>query len=403
MENKIEDSKTSKAKLAYLLSSCHLLPSLLFKNLINKFAKTQIVATRHYFNVFIKFKKHENEKSYLIDSIEYDFIGQYDDLIKKIFIKFVSDNLKPIPYINISNLVSSNYKNSLLCLLNIKALIKYFSNNYNYLFIPIIINYGTASYINHQTALIINLKEKIFLFYEPYGKYSKFGLSYINIMRIFCNNIDNTYNYDTYHNYFNLTNGIQNIILIKNNNLADISNFENKFLNILSKFNELTMNNNSYNANNYNKYTFKSKNNYDDKTLQCIFLLDSIDHYIIKIKQNVNKQEFYKLYEDILQLYHGYNSKTCVSITLVELKYFFENIKSIEVERLQNPTNAITINKLYNQFTDVDLNDDNNMVNTILMNKIYQLVVEFSFKKNLLNYLSSREINSQEICNNIFI
>ena len=204
MENKIEDSKTAKAKLAYLLSSCHLLPSLLFKNLINKFAKTQIVATRHYFNVFIKFKKHE--KSYLIDSIEYDFIGQYDDLINIIFTKFVSDNLKPIPYINIRNLVSSNYKNSLLCLLNIKALIKYFSNNYNYLFIPIIINYGTASYINHQTALIINLKEKIFLFYEPYGKYSKFGLSYINTMRIFCNNIDNTYNYDTYHNYFNLTN-----------------------------------------------------------------------------------------------------------------------------------------------------------------------------------------------------
>jgi hypothetical protein len=401
----------SNAKLAYMLSTCPKLNNGLMSVMLKQFGASKTVATRHYFELWVHLHEphtiDEKNSSGLIsnnfteNSKIADFKSTYESTefkVKRVKFKFAGSKdpaiINALQYNNYCNLTSDemiNIHNNLLkvditlnahqivAIYSIATLIKkYKAANFTYLFIPVILDYGRGGGIVHQTALIIDLVENKFIYYEPYGVYKKYNLSYKNavgeLLSCFNNFSDmsgkDKISYTTYHDMLGLNKGIQKILLEKNNERSE--EFNKKYDMLLQKLKE-TFPNENFEPNN------KTSDITDDKTLKILNLLHNIDNFYI---DNLSEEDTYKYHEILNEAfiqYHDYNSKTCVSITMVELDKFFKMTQdNVHIRDIPEK-----IKSYYTRYTNVENPND------ILMTDIYKLVDLFKDTKKFKNILAA--------------
>jgi len=379
------------AKLAYLLSSCHKFTDSFMTMMTKQFEEGHTLATRHYFNLVIKLKEPTNGKynnKFAIDQVEYEFAGTNDIVIGTALQAFNTQKLSwEISELcsNLNNQGISLTYNQLISLLTIAAVVKYYKyHKYKYSFFPITLDYGRGKML-HQTALIIDYKGR-FIYYEPYGKYMKYDKSYAECvcdlfgafatLQLF---ETNEFESLTYHKFLNLSDGIQNIIRTKNNALSKY--FEESYKNITEEIGKLMP---QYNVN--NKKTIDAT----DLTIKVIDLL-SFMNYISDNAANLSSDDFTKFMELMnksIELYHNYNSKTCVTITLIEMNEFFK-------ASIQNDTGiSETIKNLYGEF-------DIEKPNSVLMGKLNALLTVFHNHAEISEIINEN-YNTDTMCNRFF-
>jgi hypothetical protein len=345
--NKINIYK--QARLAYLLSSCHILSNIIFVNIIKQYQGQNLVAIRSNFKVYLNFKN--NNTVFTMNRLSCKFL----DLTKYEFIKLFCPHIKE----------GHDHNRHNCTIWHIKELITQFKNH-KYIMIPATIDYGIPDTMNHQAMLIIDMQDKIFMFYEPYGKYSKFNMSYDNaVLNLFKENIGNEFKYTTYHKYYNLDQGIQTILLEQNNAKP---NFKRDLENITK--NKIHL---------YKNYLVDPV----DKTIECMNVIENAEKNIISDNET---------YKKALELYYNYNSKTCVSITLVEMNNFL-SIASKNNSNVSKSILDISKSILYTY----------NTTNEKLMQEIYDLTIKFAKYNKLDKFLNNTTIDPKFICDQFFI
>jgi hypothetical protein len=280
----------------------------MFMALIKKYEKKCIVSTKYFYEIYLHFKK-ENDIFKLKNSNFY-FL-QNNDIADSIKNKIIENLNKSV---NISN-SENNWHNSFLALV-----LLYYKSKYKYLFLPIIVDYSIDNGLYHQCALLVNFTDNIFLFYEPYGEYIKYEASYIpavieflseyNFPDVFYEN--DKLRFDSWHHYFGLNTGIQTILLNTNNSKKEEFNKEKQeFINTL----DLETANKIKHKLEINKDKPINKYDYTMDTMYIISYFNNLDWSNIEDENNA------------LELYYKYNSKTCVTITITELDFYFSIVE----------------------------------------------------------------------------
>jgi hypothetical protein len=185
----------------------------------------------------------------------------------------------------------------------------------------------------HQCGLLVDLRDGNLIFYEPYLTFVKYGLDYAQTMKqyleIYAGALPPKFidgagaiKYHTFRDFFGIEKGIQTIILEKNNAneqafdealrglLRDVDAELPDLANIISK--DIAGDTNPVNA--------------VDKTIRILNVLECFVWH-----PNKNAQ-YEALLTRALELYHTYNSKTCVSITLTEISNLFSIYSAREAE-----------------------------------------------------------------------
>ena len=410
-------NKIKAAKLIKMLTMCGKLQNFMFMRLIKKYESKQIVCTKYFYEIYLKLKKNNNaqqskennnawqskennnaqQSKYLLDSVDISFLNnietehdatgilrQFNESARsntllgknsKVALKY---NLHEPYYSSFLNLINMYSENSL----NAKSANAKSANakpinatpqnakpQYQYLFLPVIVDYSIDVGLVHQCAIIVDLHNGVFLFYEPYGQYVKYGAEYYSAVKEFLNlyKLPSKYylssgelNYHTWHEYFDLPRGIQ-IILLKMHNEK-----KNQYEQDKAIFLQHVLEQNSAEHAKLISRIAIDKNlpvHMDDYTFDTLNILDFFTKY----------QVSNKLEADALYIYYKYNSKTCVTITITELDYFFENICKYKIDQQK-----IKMQEYYYEFQ-VRLND-----------KLFERALEFIYSSPaLINILNS--------------
>ena len=390
------------AKLAYLLCTCSKFNDAFMSAMCRQYEKYKTVATRHYFTLYITLGEKNTDK-FNVESVDFKFANSRNktlaDVLQMHNNKMLSWEMQTI-YENLQKQNISLDTYQLIGVFAIASLIKYYKNaGFKYAFIPIVINYGRGGGILHQAALIIDF-DGIFLFYEPYGKYTKYEKSYADAVCEFFHIFDNcdlfakpndithlnpklqNYNQcDTYHNFLGIDDtygGIQNIIMDINNSRS--KTFDIMYDQIIKEIKETFPN--------YNLEPIDdTKQDKKDYTYKILELLSNFDNSNIDRLSNTspeNKEKYNILLNRLLECYCCYNSKTCVTITLVELNEFFKhssslgkfdkvNLRKMQESRLKN---------LYNEFKVSN-------PNAVLMQKLNTLMDIFQNSDDIKNIINN--------------
>lgn len=299
------DCKIINAKLVYLLSICDAFKTSLIAKLIKSY---DYVATRHYFNIIIRLHEPDNSpKHFEIKDIYYKFANSHDTILGQMLQlhnnEILEESKWDVKYI--IDKLSKSVKPSITSVVAISTIVSLYKqfiidNGFKYVFVPVVIDYGRSSDFVHQAAVIIS--ENNVMFYEPYGLYEKYGIDYKRcINKLFGHIFTNA---TTYHDYYNLNSGIQKITLDKNN--ANV-NYKKDYETLLNTINT------TFPSIKIDKLT----NADGDKTFGIVEMLMQVDD------ANINTHEYASLLIDIMKHYCMYNSKTCVSITIVEMHNLF--------------------------------------------------------------------------------
>jgi hypothetical protein len=345
--------------------------------MVRKHEKNKTVATRHYFSLYIKLC--ENDDKFNIDTVDFQFAGSSDVIIADA-LQFSNNKLLSfeIPHIY-KNLIKEGIKlnaRQLVSLYTISALIKRYSGRgFKYVFIPVTLDYGRGGNIVHQTALLIDLSGK-FIFYEPYGKYTKHNKSYKSAIQTLFSVFSNVYTVHMYHDLYKLPHGIQHIILKNNNKLYN--EFDTEYELLLQQLKKR-----------YPDTNFSYDKDEHDHTYNIINLLSTIDKF------GDTDETYKKILDSVLMRYYEYNSKTCVSITLIEMNEFFE------ISTNYSPMNPIAeysfisakLTEYYSQFNVYK-------PNVVLMPKLNELINMFKYSNSVRKVIDS-EINIFKICKKI--
>jgi hypothetical protein len=317
----IEPRKLNLTKIIELLSSCGHIQDVMINSLIKNHEKGRVACGKYFYEVYIYLKKQDDVFKY--NGASFDFLrdSDYDtatiDAVISAFNKMGGINSE------IGIYAADIYAASFLALINL-----YSRQPYKYIYISVIIDYGTNSGLSHQTALIVDVQRGQFLYYEPYGKYEKYGARYSGAVLEFLQQYrfpDKYYiggqggnlKYDTWHNYFGLPNGIQTILMHAHNATRDQFLVDKSTLMDELKRRSLP---------NYNKLAAKlyvdkdHPAHKDDYTFDTLKIMGYFVDNPIEVN-NVTDRQY--LEQKALELYFKYNSKTCVTITLVEMNYFF--------------------------------------------------------------------------------
>jgi len=241
--------------------------------------------------------------------------------------------------------------------------------------IPVILDYGKNDKFVHQTMLIIDFDGKI-MFYEPYGKYIKYKMDYsacvCDLFSVFGKFFPDQSGgiCDTYHNIYGLDTGIQSIIMGINN--KKFTEFKEQYNTIIKKIQ------NTFPDMDYDKNAISTT---DDKTVKVLSLMGKLNNYGDVDDGDV--ETFKEIYNETMGIYCSMNSKTCVTITLVEMNYLLKIPKKEQEERLRN---------FYNGFR-VDA------PNIILMEKLSDLLKIFgkNERAKLLNIIK-KNIKTSQMC-----
>lgn len=384
-----------EAKLAYLLSTCHKFADKIFTKLIKKHEASRVACTKYYYN--LKFtldipqksdapdsnsdsNSDNNSRNFELKRVEGDFLySSWIDELKNydVYKSSILDDLNTLSAEE-KNQIKTNYLALLkrdaaqisaenedvddqMDLYTIINLIKMYENKYNYLFIPCILDYSQDVGLVHQCALIVDLKNGLFLFLDPYGSYIKYEHDYAHPIKTFLNiykdclsarfitNGADRIRFNTFHEHlFSKREGIQSIILNSNNASSTFAAKKDSLLESLKEsipdlFQKI------------NRAIEDDKNpvNKTDNTIHVLTILDNFEKYSASEEERVN---FDKLWESALELYYLYNSKTCVSITLVEMNAFFSNVDLVEFYnryRVETP-NKVLLGDIYKLVEELD-------------------------------------------------
>lgn len=364
------------AKLAYLLCTCPNFADSFYATIIKPFAKNKIVATRHMFVFFINlFEPTDSPNHFAVDNIEFKFANSDNIVLAETlqaYNNIILDWEMPIIYNRLKQLDINLDAKQIISLYTIASLIKRYKSEYKYIFIPVVINYGRSSNLLHQTALIIDCSGK-FLYYEPYGKYKKYNKSYKEcICNLFMSLDIMFYDSDsvssvTYHNNFKLDAGIQDIILKKNNDQKQ--QFDVEYNELVKRIKD------AYTIDLDYINTLQTE---DEKTDYTIRVMELVSR---STQSRINKD----LYYDVLNMYYRYNSKTCVSITLVEMYHFFMLSDNDIIQRLQ---------EFYLEF-------NTNAPNVILLEKLNKLFKLFRNCDGITNIINNN-IYTNNICKRLY-
>lgn len=337
------------AKLAYLLSTCRKFSSVFFNNLLDEFSKNRKVAYRKYFSITIILG--ENNGNFVVGDSHTNFL---DDTNVANDVLYLERNVLSRGEIMCmqKSLENKNIysEKTMRTICSIASMIKRYKGKYEYIFIPLIINYGRNDNFVHQTAIVIDLSRGV-LFYEPYGRYKKYKMSYkecvCDFLKPLAHLIDGVSM--SYHDMYSLNIGIQGIIIDRNNERVD--EFDKEYKELLTQlqtaypreFDDVIENDRT-----------------DDKTIDVMQLMRKINRMHIG---DISRKEYNELYKKTLTLYCGMNSKTCVSITMVEMNKFFSITNDIHEE----------LSKFYELF-------NVSVPNVVLMSKLEPLLNVFKTK-----------------------
>jgi hypothetical protein len=384
------------AKFAYLLSSCDDVIDELMKLMVSQYVDSKTVSTRHYFTLFINFKESNSIKQFDIKDLYCKFASSCDNILLDVLQSHNNTILSQIDMININkNLVNSNIILStyqLVSLFSIATLIKLYKGISKYLFIPIILNYGINKYLLHQTALIIDISQKHlkFIYYEPYGLYEKYGKSYKSCMgqlfKCFDGFIGDSISYQTYHDMFDIAGiGIQKLILDSNN--ANIGEFNTEMNSLID-----SVNINFPNTIQFDQRSYMINNEeLSDKTVYILNILEKIDSLDISKITNIQKKNYFKCLNKALKLFYYFSSKTCVSITIVEMDNFFKVSSEYNHDFDLIKSNIIKYNLSYKSLR---------YPNSVIMDNIYKMINLFKNSDKLKEIINTDQPLS-EFCKKI--
>jgi hypothetical protein len=388
----------SNAKLAYLLSTCHKLNNGLMKVMIQQYEKSKTVATRHYFVFNIFFYEPYNDTNFAVSRVNLEFFNNTDYIIVEA-LQYYNDSilLEHEMKLLYNNLIENNITldaYQLVSIYSIATLIKiYKCQGFKYIFIPVIINYGRSNALLHQTGIIIDIADKPginsnnqlhFIYYEPYGLYTKYDKSYKEavgkLFQCFNGFMGCKMDYTTYHDLLGLKHGIQKILVDKNNLRESkfIEDYNNTISLLKKEFPDINFENNNEDP---------SAMDTKDKTVKIMNLLFNMDYFNIDTLSQDKKNIYFDALNTILTYYCGYNSKTCVSITITELNKFFRFSQESN-HNLQTIKQNIT--EMYKSY-------DIPIPNTVLMTDIYSLLDLFRYKEKIKELIGSKD-RPNKIC-----
>lgn len=393
------------AKLAMLLSSCFKVSEGVMKIMTEQYVKSKTLATRHYFVFYINLFEPSIDSNFSIKDVYNTFLNTNDTVLLDALQYYNDSILNYNEMLNISNnllkedIILSKYQK--ISIFSIATLIKLHRKKYSseftkgnhtkYIFIPVIINYGRDSRLLHQTALIIDISQEQlkFIYYEPYGMYEKYDKLYDTaVKKLFeCFNgfMGDKIIYTTYHDMLGLKDlGIQKIIMDANNTRSD--NFDlqlNKLLNELA----IEFPNEDFTGNSYDM----DANDNSDKTVRVLDTLFKLDRFNINNLSHEKKDIYFQYLNTILKQYCCFNSKTCVSITIVELNKFFKFSQEFH-------HNIPTIKEKMREY--IMQYKNNATPNDILMKDIYKMVDLFKNSKKIKDIIKKQE-QVYVICNDL--
>jgi hypothetical protein len=391
------------AKLAYLLCTCGKFGDAFMSELCKQYEGSKTVATRHYFNLCINLYEPTSElykDRFAVSDSNFKFAGSDDPLLAET-LQLHNNEVLSWEMVKIyENLKKQNISldaYQIVGLYTVASLIKYYKDaGFKYIFIPITLDYGRTSHILHQTALLIDFEGR-FLFYDPYGTYQKhekdYGKSVCEFFHVFddCSLFGDSTAPDkpacvTYHEFFGVgygDGGIQNILLNRNN--ARVSSFNKEYDQTVAEIKEEFPT--------FDLSDDDATQDTQDHTFKILDLLFKFDY------ANINKTltsdggkltTYERLLHKVLEHYCCYNSKTCVTITLVEMNEFF---KYTETSKTTNEI-AFKINNLYNEFKIT-------APNKILMSKLNSLLNIFKNSEELSNIITNSN-HISETCSRLF-
>ena len=387
---------SSNAKLAYMLSVCHKLNDGIMTVMSKQYAKSKTVATRHYFSLRVNLYEIPNTDQFAVKNVQSVFANSTDKILLEALqyhnADILTDDEMKLIYQQLLEQGITLDVYQVVAIYSIATLIKiYYKKGFKYIFIPIVINYGRNSCLLHQTALIIDISNDQYkmIYYEPYGKYVKYNHSYKNAINkllqcfkgfmCFVNDVP----YITYHELLNIPDGIQNILLTKNN--LRVNDFNKKYDEIVKTLKDEFSYTEVKDAG-----EDPSSIDTDDKTIAILDLIFNVDYFDID-KLSIEKTKiYYDVLNTILSHYCCFNSKTCVSITIIEMNKFFMFSQESNHDILNIKTKIHQMYELYNT----------SVPNTVLMTEIYSLIDLLKYSKKIHELLNDRkQINV--ICDNL--
>lgn len=386
---------SSNAKLAYLLSTCHKLNNGLMTVMTKQYEKTKTLATRHYFVLYINLYEPDQSSNFYVKDVYMTFANTRDPIFAEALQYYNAEILcKSEMKLIYNNLIKNNINldaYQIVSLYSIATLIKlYQKHGFQYIFIPVVIDYGRGGNVVHQTALIIDISDKThkFIYYEPYGLYTKFDKSYKEAVKTLLqcfvgfNIFQNDILYTTYHDLINQPKGIQAIIMDKNN--ARSVQFDVEYNNVIKEL-EKEFPDEDFDPDKEQKplAVLDTK----DKTIKILDLLFNFDYFNINLYSAEKEKKYYEILNKLLTYYCCYNSKTCVSITIVEMNKFF----TFSQESNHNITDINSkLSTFYSKYDIV-------YPNIVLMKYIYEMLDLFKNANDIKEKINQTN-QSHKIC-----
>lgn len=389
-------NQLTQAKIAFLLSTCNKLSSKLFVQIFKTFENSQTMSMKYYYELYINLDLIKENNKFILKSITESFLDfiSSSNRLNKIILNFdnkfsnLNEYNKESLYNNYTNAFLKPNLNNFHILTPLNMINKFLKCGYKYIFIPLILDYNQDKGLVHQCAIIINIQPGLgeFIFYEPYGLYNKYNADYSEPINIFFqiyyeflpsnifHNKTGKIRFTTYHKKFYEGNyGIQNIMLLKNNS----RDFETKFYNLLNKMdkNFLKLKEKILNL-------YKNDKNPVNKTDNTIIILNTLTEFNKYNPKIENANEYIEIWNEMYLLYHSYNSKTCVTITIVELFNFFNNFSSPEI-----------IHEYIDKYKKTDI------PNIILLEDIHK-IIKTTECKNYIDIINETN-NTKKICQKI--
>lgn len=357
------------AKIMHKLSIDHQFAKKQFNKLIKKYEKSKISCGKYFFGLWIDVYINSDDQSnyiknkFAFQQLSASFLSNDQDKMSQtelnLFreINTLNESEKNDIVKNYLNLIRQNdiKHQDIEYLYIIPNLIRlFYKKGYEFLIIPTTIDFNTDVGLVHQCLILINLKNGGIILYEPYLSYTKYDHDYSypikQFFQIYKNVLPDYFIYDknviykNYSDYFDIPphQGIQSMLLSKNNEKKE--EFDKRYDDLMAKIKEEI-------PKLHEKVLFVQENDKNpvNKTDNTIKILDVI-YYFEKWKL---QDKFPKIYEEILYIYGMYNSKSCVSLTLIEIDHLLNQISKNNIKKLHTEiknggnSNKMVLNKLF--------------------------------------------------------
>jgi hypothetical protein len=363
-------------RMGYEFSTCSAGSEILFKKIVQAFGEpTQTGATRYGFDIFIDLNIDNNK--FTLENVYYKFLRRDNNPILQYTLENAPIGLTIEEKDILNNSIYENLPDSntdiYIAMLSLADMFKVYlsSDKYKMVMLSTIISYGRDITMSHQCGILaLGAPHNMFLFYEPYGMYEKYGLSYKScldkLMSVFMElPIFSKYKYSTYHDYFGLPKGIQKLML----EYGDANEKE-----YLEKFKIIKKELVDKGLAPIGKWQYEDNKN--DKTFSVCNLMD----YASSKPEFISKSA---------ALYFKYNAKTCVSIFLVETAKLF----IIASEKNTKENISYQLKSWYKDF-----NNNAPSVLLIKLGTLFEKLYPADIKKEIFDTFANVENNASDIC-----